>query len=189
MLIACYDRLKASARRELRHWPNLTLAQTTAVVHDAYFKLARDNHWASLDAFLMAGASAIREVLVEQARARNALKRGGRSRPVSLDAVAEPGDPHALADARLLDLDAALDELRAMDAGADGTSRLVRVVECRFFAGYTLDETARLVGVTRRTVDRDWTRARAWLIARLNADGPAEEVGQDAPDALPDDLL
>lgn len=167
----CYARLKSVARRERRRWPGLTDPQTTALVNAAYLRLAESREWDSEQAFMAAAANTLREVLVDDARKRHALKRGGKATPLPLDAVTEQGtnDP----DAELLALDAALSDLSALDA------RLSQVVVCRHFAGYTNAETAELLDVNEKTVRRDWIKARAWLRMRLGERQPADAV----PDA------
>jgi RNA polymerase sigma factor (TIGR02999 family) len=121
----------------------------------------------------------MRQVLVDHARRRDAAKRGAGAEPTTLTSgrLASPGESALDAD-ELLALDAALDRLDALD------SRLRQVVELRFFGGLTDTEVGEVLGVTRRTVQRDWTRARAWLYgelypdaARAQSDEPAEEGG------------
>ena len=158
---ALYDELRAIARRQRRREaPGLTL-DTTAVVHEAWLRLAaqRQGSWDDRARFLAAAAATMRRVLVDHARRRHAAKRGGAPVRVTLDAA---GTVDARADA-LLALDEALTRLGALDA------RLARVVECRFFGGLTEPETAAALGVTERTVRRDWVKARGWLHAALDA--------------------
>ncbi len=157
----CYSRLKVSARRERRRWPGLDDPQTTALVNSSYLRLARSQDWPSEAAFMAAAANTVREVLVDEARRRHAQKRGGKSKPLPLEAVTEPSYNDSDADAELLALDGALASLCELD------QRLAAVVECRYFAGYSNDETAALLGVTEKTVRRDWVKARAWLRRHL----------------------
>lgn len=159
LISLCYSRIKTVAQRERRRWPQLSDPQTTELVNSAYLRLARSREWRSIEDFMAAAAKATREVLVDDARARTALKRGGRDTPLPLDAVAEPA---AEPDRALLELDESLEALAGFDP------RLAQLVECRFFAGYTEEETARVLKVTSRTVRRDWTKARAWLQQRLS---------------------
>lgn len=156
-----YAELRRIARRQLRRLrPGETLG-TTVLVHEAYLKLAGRNGAAWLDRshFFAIAARAMRQVLVNYALRQQAIKRGGRDRIVALDASAELPAPEP--EARLLALDGALDRLEALD------ERLARIVECRFFAGLTEEETAASLGVSLRTVQRDWKLARGWLHEEL----------------------
>lgn len=129
---------------------------TTALVHEAYLKLARLDRvrWQTRTHFLAFAAQAMRRVLVDYAVRRNAEKRGGRRERVPLSPVMVAVDDRV---EDLLALDDALERLRALD------ERQCRVVECRFFAGMSVEETAEVLGVSAATVKRDWTHARAWL--------------------------
>lgn len=156
-----YDRLRAMARARMRRErPGHTL-ETTALVHEAYLELAAADgiDWRDRAHFFAVAARAMRNVLVDHAERRRAQKRGGGVAPVTLD----PELP-ALAPAcgeEILALHAALERLRALDP------RQERVVECRFFAGMTIEETAAALGVAPATVKRDWETARAWLNREL----------------------
>lgn len=148
-------RLAASALRRER--PDHTL-QPTALVHEAYLRLADepDARWENRAHFLAVAAQAMRRILVDHARGRNALKRGsGESlRPLEgIDVEAAGAD----ATIDLLVLDEALARLASLDA------RQARVVELRFFGGLTVEETAAVTGLSERTVKREWQMARAWL--------------------------
>jgi RNA polymerase sigma factor (TIGR02999 family) len=148
-----YDQLRAAARRALSRDVAERPLQPTELVHEAYLKMLGPLDVAFHDRahFLSIAARAMRQILVDQARRRRAGKRGGDARPVSLhdgDLVLETGTDELLA------LDEALGRL---------TPRLRAVVEYRFFGGLTERETADVLGVTERTVQRDWARARAWL--------------------------
>ncbi|UCF66039.1 MAG: sigma-70 family RNA polymerase sigma factor [Acidobacteriota bacterium] len=151
-----YDEMRRLARGQLRRaGPRRTL-DTTALVHEAYLKLAQQDELQAVDRshFLAVSACAMRQVLVDFARARLAAKRGGERVQVTL----EDGSAVLKAEAeRVLDVDRALEKLRAHD------ERLARVVECRFFAGLSEEETAAAMEVSLRTAQRDWQRARAWL--------------------------
>ncbi len=156
-----YTDLRKIARLQLRRMrPGRTL-ETTGLVNEAYLKLldAGRVDWNDRDHFFAVAASAMRQILIDHARYLTREKRGGQLPTLQLDDVA-----HVLAhDAQdLLDLDRALERL------AERNPRLVRVVECRYFAGLTGDETAAALGVGRRTVHRDWLHARAWLRAELD---------------------
>lgn len=136
-----------------------TLA-TTALVNEVYIKLVDQTQaqWNDRAHFLALAAVAMRHILIDQARARLAAKRGGGQAQITLedDALAAADSPEAL-----LGINDALGRLEAIDP------RLARVVECRFFGGLSDDETAAALGVTRRTVQRDWTKARMLLRREL----------------------
>ena len=157
---AVYAELRQLAAVHLgRERPGHTL-QPTALVHEAYLKLAGglDDRPRSRAQFLALAAHAVRQVLVDHARARGARKRGGDVARVTLmDGMAETGGVPV----DLLDLDAALGRL------ADLSPRQARVVELRFFGGLTDDEAADVLDVSARTVRNDWTVARAWLWREL----------------------
>jgi len=146
--------LAVSAMRSERG--NHTL-QPTALVHEAFMRLADDT--AAIENrrhFFGVAASAMRRILVEHARARHAAKRGGHAPRVSIDDVSVAA-PAALDPVDLESLDAALTELARLDP------RQARVVELRYFAGLTVEEAADVLGASPRTVKRDWQMARAWL--------------------------
>ena len=154
-----YDDLRRIARRQLRRGGPQTL-NTTGLVHEAYLKLVDPSQvdWQDRGHFLAVSARAMRQVIIGYARKRSAVKRGGGERPVTLDEAQVAVDEQA---DRLLALDRALERLGARDP------RLARVVECRFFAGLSEEETAQALGVSLRTAQRDWMRARAWLKEEL----------------------
>ena len=157
-----YQELRRVARARLRAEPPGHILQTTALVHEAYLRLVhidrlnvRDRaHLLSLAARLM------RQVLVDVARKRRSVKRGGDAILVSLSDVSIPGDAPAL---DVLALDEALGELTTVDP------RLAQVVDLKFFVGLSIGEVAEALGISTATVERDWTVARAWLYERLGA--------------------
>lgn len=157
-----YAELRAMARNIRRRVPRAgeTYA-TTALVHEAWLKLARRPEFRDHGHFLATAAIAMRHVLVSDARARLALKRGEAPPTVPLEDAEGllPGD-----DSRMLAIDEALAALEQRDA------RAARVVECRFFAGLSEAETALALGVTERTVQRDWVKAKALLYDALAED-------------------
>lgn len=159
-----YEDLRRRARRALRQEAAGHTLQTTALVHEAYLRLAAQRGPAGLEGraqFLGIAARCMRQVLVDAARARQAAKRGGGVRAVTLsDAadVAEQGDG-----VDVLALDAALERLAALDADQ------ARLVELRYFAGLTIDDTAAALGVSAATVSREWSVARRWLHRELTA--------------------
>ena len=160
LLLAVYGELRVLARRQLaRRRPGQTI-DTTALVHEAYLKMAEPSAgWADRTHFLAVAATAMRQVLVDAARRRAAKKRGVWARKVDLDA-GRLAAVSAQAE-ELLALDQALTRLAALD------QRLCRVVEMRFFVGLKVDEVAEVLGVTGRTVKRDWRAARAYLYQTL----------------------
>jgi RNA polymerase sigma factor (TIGR02999 family) len=158
-----YRELKRIAHRQLGAEVSGHTLSTTAVVHEAYLRLAEQTRaqWLDRGQFFAIAARTMRRVLIDYARQHQAARRGGPGRSaVSLEFL-EHGDSPAIsirerADS-LVALDEALESLNLMD------ERLARVVECRFFAGLSEAETAEALGVSQRTVARDWRMARAWL--------------------------
>ena len=155
-----YHELRRVARRELATRPSDTLS-TTALVHELYLKLSRAQSadWRDRAHFLSVAAVAMRHILVDRARRRTAEKRGGTHRHVTLDDQLARSDSQAES---LLELHDALEKLALID------ERLARVVECRFFGGMTEQETAEALGITERTVRRDWIKARGLLYQALS---------------------
>lgn len=168
LLAAIYDELRQIARARLRGERDGHTLATTGLVHEAYLRLVDVTRveWRDRAHFYAAAAGVMRRVLVDWARARAAEKRGGGDAPLSLDALAAAGElpdgPAAPAPAEdVLALDEALTALGRLSA------RQARVVECRYFAGLTVEETAEALGVSAKTVKRDWRLARTWLYARV----------------------
>ena len=161
-----YDELRRIARRHLARGRRVGVRSgtlgTTALVNEAYLKLVDQANAGPRDRahFLAIAAVAMRHILIDRARARSARKRGGGNAAVTLDADAVAGsvDPQSL-----LDINEALDRVALIDA------RLAQVVECRFFGGLSEEEIAEVLGVTVRTVQRDWARARMLLRRELSA--------------------
>ena len=157
-----YDELRAIARRRLRQErPGHTL-DTTALVHEAYLKLIQLDRvqWQSRAHFLAIAAQAMRNILVSHARGKRRVKRGGGAPHTSLDAAADVAATRAANTAeveKILALDAALERLAAVNP------RHARVVECRFFGGMTVEETAVALEVSPGTVKRDWMLLSRWL--------------------------
>lgn len=156
-----YDELRGLARAQLRRDARQWTLQATALVHEAYVRLSgSDVSWESSGHFFAIAARVMRQVLVDEARRRQAEKRGGGARPADLSSVAEsPGGTETEED--FLALDQALTRLAALDA------RRAEVVELRYFAGLTIDETSRHLGCSHATVERDLKLARAWLSRQL----------------------
>jgi RNA polymerase sigma factor (TIGR02999 family) len=161
MVPMVYDQLRAIAHRQLqgngRRGP---LLDTTSLVQEAYLQLVdeHDVDWRDRGHFFAICARAMRRIMVDDARRRLAAKRGGDWVEVSLtpDAMVSDGQPE-----HLLAIDEALSKL------ADFNPRLAQLVECRYFAGMTEEETAEALQSSLRTVQRDWMRARAWLLKML----------------------
>lgn len=155
-----WGELRKVARRERVRVKAGETLRTTALISEAWLRLRRSEDWMDDSHFLHAAALAMRHVLVDHARARLAAKRGSGK----VDALTDDIEPFWESDARLVELDEALRRLSRLNP------RLSQVVEFRFFAGYSDEQTARLMGVTDRTVRRDWVKARAWLFRELNSD-------------------
>jgi RNA polymerase sigma factor (TIGR02999 family) len=161
LLPLVYTELRQLARARLaREAPGQTLTPT-ALVHEAYLRVADDGHvsWEGRRHFFFVAARAMREILVEQARRKAGPKRGGDRRRQELDdtcAVLEPPSGDVLA------VHEALEELEASDPLE------AQIVLLRYFSGLTMDETAAVLGMAERTLDRHWRYTRAWLMKRLS---------------------
>jgi RNA polymerase sigma factor (TIGR02999 family) len=169
-----YPELRQAARGIRARMPRSETIVTTALIHEAYLKLARGGQWSSRRHFLAAAAVAMRHVLVDQARARLRLRRGEGVSAVPLDEAYHQPENQGAFSTDSSEVSVALGE--AIDTLAGIQPRLARVVECRFFAGYTELETADILGVTERTVRRDWVKARAWLEQAMRPELPADWV-------------
>ena len=156
-----YDELRRIAGRYMRRERPGQTIQATALVHEAYLRLLKDRakDWHTRAHFVGIAANAMRQILVERARARHAAKRGGGGERVTIDEGSVAG-PSAPVDVEALD--EALERLAALDA------RQARIVELRFFGGLTVEEAADVVGISPATLKRDWTVARAWLKRELD---------------------
>lgn len=163
LLPLVYDELHAMAHRHLARERRGHTLSTTALVHEAYLKLVDQTQVGRRGRtyFFGAAARAMRQILVDYARRRNRQKRGGGQAPVTLKEALVAVDDFA---ADLLDLDEALERLAVL------SPRQARVVECRFFGGLNMEETAEVLGVSASTVKNDWAVARAWLYRRLRND-------------------
>ena len=163
LLPVIYEELRQMAHRQLARSGGSTI-RTTALVHEAYLKLVDDTRISSKGRayFFGAAARAMRQVLVDRARRRNAQKRGSGAAHVDIDLVELGDDDFA---AGIVDLDDALTRLSAI------SERQGRVIECRFFGGLSIAETATALGISERTVKADWAVARAWLYRDLIKDG------------------
>ncbi len=165
-----YDELRAIASRHLsREWRHNHL-QTTVVVNEAYLRLfgQREVDWQNRGHFFAVAAQLMRRILVDQARHELRQKRGGGSLPVALhDAI--PAAPAAVDAVETLDLDRALQKLEQIDPDE------AKIVELRFFAGLTVEETAAALGISPATVKREWTIAKAWLHRELIGERPPDQ--------------
>jgi RNA polymerase sigma factor (TIGR02999 family) len=157
-----YEGCRRIAAGQLRREPGEHTLDPTDLVHELYLKLVDQRHatWENRAQFFGVAAQLMRRILVDYARARQAQKRGGSAIFVSLDRVVEE-TPVPTPAADVLAIDAALDRLAAHDPDQ------VRIVELRFFAGLTVEETAHVVGRSPRTVKREWALAKAWLFREL----------------------
>jgi RNA polymerase sigma factor (TIGR02999 family) len=170
LLAQLYTELRRLAGVLTRQLPPGQTLQPTALVHEAYLRLVRnqDPGWEGRRHFFGAAAQAMREILIEQARRKASQKRGGRAQRVELAEglawIEPPADD-------LLALDEAIGRLQAEDP------RLAEIVRLRYFTGLSVEETAGVVGASVRTIKRDWRYARAWLGRRLGkepAGGPGD---------------
>jgi RNA polymerase sigma factor (TIGR02999 family) len=155
MLDAVYDQLRALAGRYIRQSPGATL-HPTALVHEAWLKLGKTGGFADREHFAAVASRAMRQILIDRARARGRDKRGGNPVRTTLAGLADQTP-----DIDLLDLSRALDALEEVDP------RGARVVELRWFGGLSIPECARVLEVSPRTVQSSWRLSRAWLLARL----------------------
>jgi RNA polymerase sigma factor (TIGR02999 family) len=162
LLPAFYAELRSIARRTRARLGRSDTMQTTALVHEAYLRLGQSRSFVDETHFLRAAALAMRHALINYAQARLAQKRGGGGLHVTLSHI----DGFSIeTDEGMLALNDALGRL------AKEMPRLADIVECRFFGGYGEEDTARALGISLRTVQRDWIKARAWLYRELSA-GP-----------------
>jgi RNA polymerase sigma factor (TIGR02999 family) len=174
-----YDELRRLARERLRgERPGHTL-ETTALVHEAYFRLLEQRRIDAGDRldFFAAASNTMRRVLIDHARARKRLKRGGGAEAVPLDDVEGLLSERAAEEA--LAVDAALDRLAA------DSPRAARVVELRIFGGLTLEEIATVLEVSSKTAQRDWEAARAWLRKEIRGELPGIGDVRDAAGKTP----
>ncbi|MFQ5655061.1 MAG: sigma-70 family RNA polymerase sigma factor [Planctomycetota bacterium] len=160
LLPMIYDELRRIARRYFHREQVGHTLQPTALVHEAYLKLVNHHNveFQSRRHFVAVAARAMRQVLVNHAEHRRAAKRGGGWGRVELDDTLSLYEDRSV---DLLELDEALDRLAGLD------EKQAKLVELRFFGGLTVEETARVLGLSRRTAEREWTMARAWLRCEL----------------------
>jgi RNA polymerase sigma-70 factor (ECF subfamily) len=160
-----YDELRRVAARYLRREAQGNTLQPTALVHEAFLKLAgqRRVDWQGRTHVLAIGAKAMRRILVDHAKRKRRVKRGGGMKRIELDEAAALSPQR---DEDLLAIDEALDKLAHID------ERQATIVELRFFGGMTVEEVAQVLGVSKRTVESEWTMVRAWLRRELAKDSP-----------------
>jgi RNA polymerase sigma factor (TIGR02999 family) len=168
-----YDELRAQAHRQRYGWHGDRTMNSTAIVHEAYLKLIGQGEsvaWSSRAHFLCVAARAMRQVLIDYAKGRRRQKRGGHVKKISFDnlvaALDAAGGPSEEREEVLMSLHEALERLEKI------SERQSRIVECRFFGGMTIEETAAALGLSPATVKRCWEMARVWLLREL--------VGKDA---------
>jgi RNA polymerase sigma factor (TIGR02999 family) len=165
LLPLVYQELRALAAKKMRQERSDQTLQATALVHEAYLRLVDQTNappWDGRWHFFAAAAEAMRRILVDNARSRGRLKRGGGGQRVSLDEIElTVGDPSP----DLLALDEALLELELLHPDK------AQLVKLRYFAGLTQDEAAEAMGISPRTAGRAWAYARAWLYDRINSEG------------------
>ena len=164
-----YDHLRRLAHNQRHRHPGRATLDTTGLVHEAYLKLAGrdDGAWRDQGHFFATSATAMRHILIDAARRRLTSKRGSGLDDATLDDQVAMAEAHAT---DVLAVNTALEELRTIDP------RLCRLVECRFFAGLTHEETALALESSPRTVYRDWLRAKAWLRRALGSDVDLERA-------------
>lgn len=164
LLPLVYDELRGIAKALFARQPDGHTLQPTALVHEAWLKLAAgEQRWETRSHFFSVAARAMRQVLTDSARARRTDRRGkGWQKVTFADQVGKPNQGFDL-----VDVDDVLQRLAAANA------RHARVVELRLFGGLTIDEVAAVLGLTSRTIDLDWRSARAWLSHALESAGPA----------------
>jgi RNA polymerase sigma factor (TIGR02999 family) len=167
ILPAVYDELRRLANHHLGSERADHTLQTTALVHEAYLRLVDQNRvaWNGRRHFMAVASLAMRRLLVDHARSRGRAKRGGDVEMLALTESLPVAGPDRAAEI------IALDEL--LETLLDFDERAARVVECRFFAGLSIEETAEALDVSPMTVKRSWRLARAWLRRELDARGPA----------------
>ena len=145
----------------MNNQPSGHTLQTTALIHEAFLKLAdqRNKQWQNRAHFFAVAGRAMRQILVDHARTRYRDKRGGKTKIISLDQIAEISTERV---AQFVALDEALNELEKLE------ERKCRVVELRYFSGLNIEETAEVLKVSPETVQRDWRFARTWLMRQLS---------------------
>ena len=164
LLEVVYDDCRRLAASYLKKENAGHTLQPTALAHEVYMRLIEQERvsWKGRTHFLAIAAQAMRRLLIDHARGRDRLKRGGGWQRVQMDGPAEPGTQQKSTEVDIEKLDRVLKELAELD------ERQAKVVEMRFLAGMTVEEVAEALGVSKRTVEGDWTMARAWLRKQLS---------------------
>jgi RNA polymerase sigma factor (TIGR02999 family) len=162
-----YDELRRRAQQQLRRERLPHSLSSTALVHEVYLRLLQQGQLAATDRqhFFAIAARTMRRILTDHARRLGRCKRGGGVRPDELETLDEPALLDDREVAEVVAIDRALERLGQQDG------RAVQVIECRIFAGLTLDETAEVLGLSTRSVQRTWSAARAWLRKEIGASG------------------
>jgi len=162
-----YRELRQLAQHYLRQERSDHTLQSTALVHEAYMRLAgqKPPEWQNRAHFFGIAAHLMRQILVEHARGRSAAKRGSGATRITLDESVVSAEPQSI---DVIVLDKALEELTKLDAQQG------RIVELRYFAGLSIEDTSEALGISPATVKRDWTTARAWLFRAMTGEGPDE---------------
>ena len=175
LLPLVYDEMRELARAQRRSWEGDETLDTTALVHEAYLRLVEQTSpgWKDRAHFLAVASRAMRHILIDYARRRQAAKRGGGRRRLSLEEIESSldggEDPAEARDEALLALEESLTSLE------EESERQSRIVECRFFGGMTIRETAEALEISTATVERGWAAAQAWLYRDLK-----QELGGEA---------
>ena len=169
LLPVVYDELRRMAQRHMARQPAGHTLQTTALIHEAYLKLAdqKDKRWQDRAHFFAVAAQAMRHILVDYARTRGRAKRGGDAVVIELDEAPQVSLERS---AEIVALDDALTTLAALD------KRKSQVVELRFFGGLTEQETAEALKISEATVRREWRSAKLWLLRELSAEKTKDEA-------------
>ncbi len=155
-----YEELKRLATAKLKNEQDQQMLEATGLVHEAYLRLvdSKDDQWSGRAHFFSAAAEAMRRILIDQARARKSLKRGGLDKTLSLDTV---GPITARKADELISLNDALDQLQSVD------STKAQLVKLKFFVGMTTNQAAEILDIPLRTAERNWAFARAWLYQKM----------------------
>lgn len=171
LFATAYVKLRSLAHAQRLHWSGQNTLSTTALVHEAYLKLSEREspQWRNRGHFFSVAARAMRHILINYAERSRAAKRGGGCAHLSVEETPLIEEPRI---EELLALDEALSHLERL------SPRQARVVECRFFAGLGVEETAEALAISPATVKRDWSRGQAWLYRQL---GPDREEGTQDP--------
>lgn len=186
LLEQVYSELRRRARGQRRRWKGDPSLRTTALVHEAYLRLVarEEQSWASRSHFFAVAAKAMRQILIDEARRKSREKRGGEVPTLSLEELKEKLGREVAMTEEDAEAFVLLDE--ALGQFEEARPRAARVVECRFFSGMTIEETAEALDISASTVSRDWKLGRAWLyramkrIRREDVPGSGDEPGDGA---------